>query len=443
MAETPEERLLLSLEGVTEHYENAREAVSGTLYLYLISIPGTDSIFLHATLPSGLGVALPAMTVINKTSETGFQIVGNEWTTVTVNLDLLDPESGSSASRDKEAAIDEAGNLEVIFTQFCSFAHPKERGSLVLIDEANGQEVGTLENMKLTEAPGLKYDKTPVEIVVDQKTQQAMVQPFTGESTEETPGVAMVQYDKNDAIISTASDFSKGLVFVSSKISSGMGSAASWWVSSRPAAETPTEVSETTKKNMKRANKVTATGAHYTHKAASAVADAAGNLGKKLAPSRSPRDKDDGKRGILSRSLIAFSTVMDGLDTSTQTLLNGSTTSTTKVITHSYGQEAGELAGDFGRSLGNCAMVYIDARGISRKAIVKGVGMGMVKGTFGHDNKLVLVDQSDSQPGTGPSAPTSSTPSPALSSTPSPAPSLPPRPPALPPRTPPIPPRPS
>ena len=406
----PEERLLLTIEGVTETYPDSAESANGTLNLYLVSIPmapdgkkldeGTEDIYLHATLPSGLSIPLSGETTITKPSDTSFTIIGNSLSDVTVTLEFFAP--GSAAARNKELVDEDVDSLETIFTQFCLLAHKNESNSLVLVDYTDGHEIGSLHGMAITESSDLPHDKSPVEVVINQDNNQVLIQPITPPPAE-SPS-AVVHYDKNDYILSTASNLSNGMVFVSNKLSSGMESAANWWVKNRPASEKPLVFQESTKTNVQRMSKVTGTGAYYSRKAVVAVSDAAASLGQRLTSSRkskeanattiSDADADNGitkaPKGVLNRSLIAFSTVMDGLDVATQSLVKGASSSTSKVIGHSYGPEAESLAANFGRSVTNCTMVYIDARGIYRKTIVKGVGRGVVNGILGHDKVIVL-----------------------------------------------------
>lgn len=394
-----EELLLLTVDKVTEYYDS-QESALGSLVLYLISVPtakGSDDLFLYATLPSGLSMPLPALTVITKISESGFQIHGDDKSTITVNLDLASPFSGpQNNNRTNEELKELVHAMESIFTQFCLMAHLEERESLVLVDSTDGHEVGVLDNIKFTEVANLKHDKSPVEIVLNQETGQAVVQPLS----EETCALKPNKYE-NDTLLTTANDFSKGMIYVSGKVSSGMDSTATWWVKHRPAAEKPVVFKESTKKNFQTASKVTGKGAHYSHKAVGVVTDAAATLGAKLAPSRKPKDKtksDDSKRGLLSRSLLAFSTVMDGVDASTQTMVKGAVSSSSRMLGHSYGSDAEQVAVDFGHSVNNCTMVYKDARGISRRAILKGIGIGAVKTTLGHrkgENKEELVTMAE------------------------------------------------
>ncbi|KAF5095534.1 hypothetical protein D0Z00_003109 [Geotrichum galactomycetum] len=377
---TPEERLLLSIDNVTENYKTIGESAVGTLTLYLVSIRD-DQIFLHITLPSSQSYPLPAYTSIKRVGNLEFLITANEYFTTDVTLQVL--------------SLEDADTLEVIFKQFCSLPDLSEGSSLILVDNADGQEVASLSDFKITESSDLNYDKTPVEVVINQEKHEAIVRP--AENPNDQPSQVILEFDPNDKILATGAGLSRFLIYTSNVVSSGMESTADWWVKNRPASEKPLVFKDTTKRNLQIASKYTGTGAYYTHKAVKTVSGAASSLGQRLMSSKKdPRDPNKGP-GLFSRSLIAFSTVMDGIDTSTQTVIQGATSSSTRMIGHSYGKEAESLSADFGRSLKNCTMIYVDARGISRKAIVKGFGMGAIKGAFGKGD-VVLKEKGSTPP---------------------------------------------
>lgn len=406
------EDLLLSIDGITESYKGSSETAVGPLQLYLISVSkapngeplneGNEDIYLHATLPSGKSIALSADTQVQRLSDTSFLIQANKLNDLTVTLELLNPKS----ERSKELVVEDADSLDTVLTQFCSLPHKDESNSLVLVDNKDGHEMGTLTGVKINLSPDIPEDKSPVEVVFDEKSDEVVVQAYK-------PHV--IEYNKDDYILSAAHGFSTGLVFVSDKLSNGMDSAANWWVKNRPASEKPLVFKESTKTNIQRVNNMANTGAYYSRKAVVKVSDAAANLGARLVATGNTTGPKSGEQtdaaavaassgtirrapdSMLNRSLIAFSTVLDGLDTATQNLIKGATESTTRMVGHSYGSEAQGVASDFGRSLASCAMVYIDVRGIYRKTIVRGVGNGMLKGIVGHD-KVVLAKQETATP---------------------------------------------
>lgn len=396
-----DEHLLLSIDQVTESYPDQPETVNGKLVLYLVPVStgpngeqlteGKKDIYLNATLPSGKTITLSGNTMVQRNTDTSFTIEADKLNDGTVQFELFDEKN--APSRSKEQIVDEADSLDAILAQFCSLPHKNEINSLVLVDSKTGSELGSLQGMTISPSANLPEDKSPVDVIIDTETDQVKVEPHT-----------VVEYEKDDYILSSASSLSNGLIFVSNKVSSGLESVANWWVENRPASDKPLVFSESTKKNVERLSNVTATGASYSRRAVIAVSDAAASLANRLMSNDKPEGSEPPEKnadapikapdGLLNRSLIAFSTVMDGLDTATQNFLQGASSTSTRVIGHSYGPEAEALAEKFSRTVTNCTVVYIDTRGIYRKAIIKGLGKSLFNGVVG-DDKVILIQQQE------------------------------------------------
>lgn len=414
--------------------------------------------YLDLTLPSGRNLPAPASTRIKQLTKTLFQIESSP-DLIEYLQSINDPAINTSASRillDFDQIITSEPNsskstpittavsdiielLQSIFAQFTIFADPNnssEKQNVVLVDQNSGQTLGTLSNMKVAETQPLPDDKSPVILEVDPKSDVIHVRPATSQeqqaqivssssttsysgtstpvTTETTQGygtgpgsasdpTTTILYNSNDTILSTAAGISRGLVFASSTVASGLDKFANWYTTTRAPTDKPLVFEETTKARVRKMSHVTGTGAHYSHKAVGAVQNLAASFGERLT---ARKEKEDAKKkgssgggpsepkkpGLLNRSLIAFSTVLDGMDTATQTLVKGATDSSSKVVGHKYGPEAQELASDFGTSVKHVTTVYIDAKGVSRRAIIKGIGKGAVKGVVGN-NKVVLVDE--------------------------------------------------
>jgi spartin len=122
------------------------------------------------------------------------------------------------------------------------------------------------------------------------------------------------------------------------------------------------------------------------------------NLGATLArrneTSKKGLDKNgnpiDVNPGILNKSLIAFSTLVDGIEQGARTVLSSSTVAASTMIGHHYGAEAGVVANHVTSGVKNVGLVYIDAAGVSRKAILNSVAKGMVVGRM-RDGQQVVV----------------------------------------------------
>ena len=87
---------------------------------------------------------------------------------------------------------------------------------------------------------------------------------------------------------------------------------------------------------------------------------------------------------------MAFSTIADGIDQAGRNLLASTSTAATTVVAHRFGPEAGEISKSIGGGFKNVGLVYIDAAGVSRRAIVKSVAKGMVVGKVKGGGDLIV-----------------------------------------------------
>jgi spartin len=108
------------------------------------------------------------------------------------------------------------------------------------------------------------------------------------------------------------------------------------------------------------------------------------------------------KPGLLNKSLMAFSTVADGVDQAARNILASTSTAATIVVGHKFGPEAGEVTRSLSRGFKNVGLVYIDATGVSRRAIIKSVAKGMVVGKVRGTGDLVVGGGDGGQVSTAP-----------------------------------------
>lgn len=81
---------------------------------------------------------------------------------------------------------------------------------------------------------------------------------------------------------------------------------------------------------------------------------------------------------------------MDGIDQAGRNLLQSGSVAATTVVNHKYGDEAGSVASHLAGGVQNVGLVYIDAMGVSRKAVIKSVAKGMVVGRMPNGQQLVV-----------------------------------------------------
>lgn len=85
------------------------------------------------------------------------------------------------------------------------------------------------------------------------------------------------------------------------------------------------------------------------------------------------------KRPFLNRLLLAGEVVLTSLEATAQDLITNGTTAASTAAGHKFGPEAGHATALLGGSVRNVAVVYIDVRGIGRKALLTGTAKGFVK----------------------------------------------------------------
>lgn len=159
----------------------------------------------------------------------------------------------------------------------------------------------------------------------------------------------------------------------------------------------------TAQARMRRINTFSSNAAGLSSKTVSKVTKVAQNFGATIAGKKDlnfePRGFDENGRpiyhskpGILNKSLIAFSTIADGIDQGAKQLLHSGQLAATTVVGHRYGPEAAKFTSELTGGVKNVGLVYIDAAGVSRKAILKSVAKGMVVGRMKDGQQIVVSD---------------------------------------------------
>jgi len=135
------------------------------------------------------------------------------------------------------------------------------------------------------------------------------------------------------------------------------------------------------KERARKIHGFTTSGAQLSAKTVGSLANYTQNFAAKVAGKGERKEKGEAyKPGLFNKSLIAFTTVMDGLAESGTRLVTDAGTASTIAVNHKYGAEAGEIAATVAGGVRNVGLVYVDVTGVSRKAIIKSVAKGMVIG---------------------------------------------------------------
>lgn len=209
---------------------------------------------------------------------------------------------------------------------------------------------------------------------------------------------------KKSSIVNRAHQASRLLITSSNYISSAlMDKADSFTRNTRPAAK-PITFKPATHAHIRRINSLSSGAAGISSATVGAIGKVAQNFGASVARHKDGRargyDRDgnviDGyKPGVLNKSLMAFNTVLDGMEQAGRNLLTGTSSSVTTVVGHRWGPEVGDVAKQFSGGFKNVALVYIDVAGVSRRTVLKSVGKGMVVGRVQGGGDVIVGESGD------------------------------------------------
>lgn len=286
-------------------------------------------------------------------------------------------------------------------------------GQIVLVDEEDGSVIGELsEGYQVLDSDVKPGSKDPVEITLPEegKNQLAVVP-----ASPETLEIELHPAYQKSFIVSKAAYASRLIITTSDFVSNAMMSGSDSFVKkTKPSGEAVT-FTPATHDRVRRIGKFSGGVADLSSKTVGQVTKLAQNVGATIS-GRGPREGKRGfgpdgkpletfKPGLLNKSLMAFATVTDGIDHATRNILTSATSSATNIVTHKWGPEAGELSKHLGGSVKNVGLVYIDVTGVSRKAVIKAVGKGMVVGKVKGGGEIIVGDDtSESIAGKGPTA---------------------------------------
>lgn len=130
----------------------------------------------------------------------------------------------------------------------------------------------------------------------------------------------------------------------------------------------------------------------------SAAAGVGDRLGRTLGIQSSPSGKPPkGIRGVVNRALVAANSVVDSLEQGGSAVLASGSHSANAVIGHHYGPEAAKVSAQVGGSVKHVALVYIDVRGIQRRALLKTVGRSALKAKMTDGTEVVLEPSTEEE----------------------------------------------
>ncbi|KAF3938098.1 Spartin [Dactylella cylindrospora] len=280
-----------------------------------------------------------------------------------------------------------------------SYDNHQQAGRLVLVDEQDGRIVGELsEGFNVVEGQGVEPgSKAPVEVTLPTQpgSHDLVIQPVSAINHADIFGAAEHPVYASSSIVSKAVWASKFIVTAATYAATAMENGATKFTQKTNPVDSPLTFTPTTHERVRKIHNFTSGASGISSKTIGKVQEVAQNIGAKMA-GRVDRDgneirKTPSKPGILNKSMIAFSTLADGIDAASKHLLHSGSNAATTVVGHRYGDEAKQMAYGLTSSVKNVGLVYVDAAGVSRRAVVKSVAKGMVLGKVKGGGELVAA----------------------------------------------------
>lgn len=212
---------------------------------------------------------------------------------------------------------------------------------------------------------------------------------------------------KDSGLVQNSAAASRLIVTGSGYISNMLVQGAESFMNKTKPNDKPMVFKPATHDRVRKINTLTTGVAGYSAKTVGQLSKYAQNAAAGLAGHKRTNHKSmnpDGtvnekyKPGLLNKSMIAFSTIADGISYSGKTLLTHGGAAASAAVGHKYGAEAGSITSDLAGGVKNVGLVYIDVTGVSRRAIIKSVAKGMVVGKVKDKNgveQTVMVGGGD------------------------------------------------
>lgn len=206
---------------------------------------------------------------------------------------------------------------------------------------------------------------------------------------------------KNSTIVQTSATASRLIVATTTSLANAITSGAESFTKKTKPNQKPLTFSDATHARIRKVGSLSTGAADLSARTLGQVERVAQNVGASLSrKDNKPKSFDktrpppDYKPGVLNKSLIAFNTLADGIQEGARNILLTGSSATGTMIGHKYGAEAGDVANNLTGGVKNVGLVYIDATGVSRRALLKSVAKGMVVGRM-RDGKQVVVGGGD------------------------------------------------
>lgn len=211
---------------------------------------------------------------------------------------------------------------------------------------------------------------------------------------------------KSSSLVQNAATASRLIVTTSTQLSNMLTAGADSFTQKTKPLNKPMSFTPAAHDRARKINKLSQGAAGISAKTVGQAAKYAQNLGASMTrggrssmkpgatatttTQRGVKPHHSHKPGFLNKSMIAFSTIADGIEESGKRLLNSSGVAATTVVGHRYGNDARQIAAEVAGGVKNVGLVYIDVAGVSRKAVLKSVAKGMVVGKVKGGGEVIV-----------------------------------------------------
>ena len=215
----------------------------------------------------------------------------------------------------------------------------------------------------------------PVEINLPQEGESNRI--TVNNASEEYLKMARHPAYKDSALVQNAAMASRLIVTGSGWLANQMTAGAENFAKKTQPNPKPLKFTPTTQARVRKLNSVTASAVGLSAKTVGQVTKHAQTLGATLARRGEQQkkmknlDREGYKPGLLNKSMMAFSTIADGVDYASRNLLASGSSAATQVVGHRYGEDARNVIGGIAGGVKNVGLVYVDAAGVSRRAVIK------------------------------------------------------------------------
>lgn len=209
---------------------------------------------------------------------------------------------------------------------------------------------------------------------------------------------------RRSTLVSSATRASRLIVTTSDYVGKMIQSGAESFKQNTKPNEKPMTFDPSTHDHIRRINTFTNSAAGLSASTVGAISKMAQNLGAGVSRRKDGKvrgyDQDGNvvesyKPGVMNKSLMAFNTVVDGIEQAGRNLMDSTSSGVSTVVGHRWGEEAGQVSKKIGGGFKNVGLVYIDVTGVSRRAVLKSVAKGMIVGKVKGGGEVIVGSSGD------------------------------------------------